>query len=533
MPDEDSQIENQDVRLPAEASFPRYVSRSKCEELLEAHSESDVLDYKKKIAIPSTEAYLDLVKDVAGMSVKGGYILIGVDNDGDLWLDDTEVNERLWDESNIRQQLAKYLPEGVEVNIAIHDFTSRKLVLVHVHPHKDGFVIMKSDGQYSDERNGQNTKFSKGDIFIRHGTSTEKIAQLDIHLIFEKRIEVAREVWREEIFSLMGNSQPVREILPTDSAQRQMGLGGSSTIRTELSWILPLAAFRSVALEAVRNSKFDDLEILFHEISRIAENSLVQESPELSLSDILDRVTIVSALAVIVNNQTAFELSIEALGKVYLRGLDGNGVKRSNTILKAQVVWLEVLKRVYAIGGLIVRKKRWKLLRMLVLQGPVVGEMSWYENWISHGVTEAARANLFYRSEHDGTTREVRLLVMAQEEALGAADLSIDTAAGSDELLDSICQFDVLSCLVFSVSQGLAGDKYLYPNSAEFYPERSQPALDRVVGDSSMRSELGLEDDVELRRVLNSVLDLFDRVAGQRRIFPRQRSGSYLNWLNS
>jgi len=73
----------------------------------------------------------------------------------------------------------------MELSVAIHDFTSRKVILIYVHPHKDGFVIMKTDGQYQDPSGSQRTKFRKGDIYTRHGTSIEFISQTDLNSIFE------------------------------------------------------------------------------------------------------------------------------------------------------------------------------------------------------------------------------------------------------------------------------------------------------------------------------------------------------------
>jgi len=106
---------NPESEIPGPHIDPRYhpyVSRSMCEQLMEASSESATLDYKRKYDLPDKKAYLDLTKDIAGMSVKGGYILIGVENDGTLWLEGTEIDEARWDEADIRQNIQRYLPMG-------------------------------------------------------------------------------------------------------------------------------------------------------------------------------------------------------------------------------------------------------------------------------------------------------------------------------------------------------------------------------------------------------------------------------------
>lgn len=511
-------------------NVPMHVSFSKCKELIEAHSESDVLDYKRKIDLPSQVAYLDLAKDVAGMSVKGGYILVGVDDNGVPWLEDIEINRALWDEANLRQRLARHLPEGVQINVALHTIESRDVILIYVHPHKDGFIIMKADGQYSDENGVVRTKFSKGDIFTRHGTSTEKIVQSDIRMIIDQKVAVARDLWRSEIFGTT-SSGVVNSLAQLDTATNR---AAQPLIALAIpQWQMPVTLFSDSILGCLRNRNSLEIELLLHSITALVELSVTQVTPDLSLSDILDRIIIISSWSVVLNDEATFELSVEALKQVYIRGLDNNGYKRSDTLILPQIIWLEVLKRIYALGGLVVRKRRWRLLRKLVAGGPLLGEMTWFGNWFSHGSTEAARSNLFFSSDPAGNTQEVRLLVMAKLVAELIPELSNDVVLSTDALLDSICQFDILACLVALREIGSLSHQYMYPHSAEFYPERTTPVLDEIVSNREMRSNLGLEDDTELARILKSVLDFSQNIAVTRRIFPHPRSGQYLEWLNS
>ena len=110
--------------------------------------------------------------------------------------------------------------------------------------------------------------------------------------------------------------------------------------------------------------------------------------------------------------------------------------------------------------------------------------------------------------------------LLAIEHAAMRPDLpSVDTSAdggydSSDRLLDSLCQFDILYCLVVTAEGGYHGGAY--PASSAFRQERANPALSLVVSNAEVRRELLPEsDDARVAQVMHEVLETAEKQSMQ------------------
>ena len=148
-------------------------------------------------------------------------------------------------------------------------------------------------------------------------------------------------------------------------------------------------------------------------------------------------------------------------------------------------------------------------------------------------MTEAARSNGFNFVDESGNLRKVSLINLARDVAMEIPAVILDIRSDQEVLLNSICQFDALSCLVAMQSAGANDGRYFYPNSAQFYAERTQPILDSLVADSPMRSALGLGDDFVLKGTLRAYIEAADRELIEFRMFSRNRSGVAIDWLRA
>src|SRR5688572_1657008 len=80
----------------------------KVRELVAFKRESAKLDYKVSLDVSDTKHKVELVKDLMAMAnTAGGYIVVGVDNAGNVAGCDATLADRM-DESVIRSQLAGY-----------------------------------------------------------------------------------------------------------------------------------------------------------------------------------------------------------------------------------------------------------------------------------------------------------------------------------------------------------------------------------------------------------------------------------------
>ena len=145
------------------------LDEAKLRELLRAAHEHEGLDYKRQLDLADGGAVLELVKDIAAFSAAGGYLVIGCDDGGRPSGLVSEEHATLLDESRLRAKVKRYLPEPLTLRTARHELDGNRFVLVYIGQHPDGFVILQDDGQGS---NGH--VFRRGDVFVRHGTASER-----------------------------------------------------------------------------------------------------------------------------------------------------------------------------------------------------------------------------------------------------------------------------------------------------------------------------------------------------------------------
>jgi hypothetical protein len=149
--------------------FEIRLDEAKLRELLRAAHEHEGLDYKRQLDLEDGGAALELVKDIAALSAAGGYLVIGCDDGGRPTGLVTEEHATRLDESRLRAKVKRYLPDPLTLRTACHELEGDRLVLVYVGPHPDGFVILQDDGQ-----GPKGHVFRRGDVFVRHGTASER-----------------------------------------------------------------------------------------------------------------------------------------------------------------------------------------------------------------------------------------------------------------------------------------------------------------------------------------------------------------------
>lgn len=145
------------------------LDEAKLRELLATAHEHEALDYKRQLDLADGGALIDIVKDIAAFSAAGGYIVIGCDDRGRPSGLVTETHSTLFDESRLRAKVRRYLPEPLTLRTARHELEGDRFVVVYIGPHPDGFVIIQNDGQTA-----AGHVFRRGDVFVRHGTASER-----------------------------------------------------------------------------------------------------------------------------------------------------------------------------------------------------------------------------------------------------------------------------------------------------------------------------------------------------------------------
>lgn len=486
------------------------VTAETLEALLAEGAESERLDYKATCDLDNHKALLEITKHLAALLSLGGYILVGVDDQG---RPSGQMNRQLaakFDEANLRQKISRYIEPPFDIQTATHAVQNTHLVLVYVAPHPTSFAVIKQDGHWDEpQKNGKTRQrfvLRQGDVFVRQGTRSVRWQQNDVERVLQRRDDRLREAAREEAVKTM--------VAYREGIQAQQLAAGPTA---GISWNLPLATFTDVITELLRRNDRQPLDLLLVAAPGRTE-AAARAGDESEVVSMLDRLISLAAVAATVRDSALFIETIRALTAVYRLGFTSEGLRRNDADLMPQSLWLHVASRVEALGALLVRLERWQMLRELVLVRPHPRESERYTTWLRHGLTEAARANLFKQEDGkiNGALVALGRNIVHDLPALRPDrpdDATHDSTLNAppppdDALLDSLCQFDALWGLIALVASG--GKKHeFYPSFAAYYLHRAEPALARIVTDERVRTEtLGHLPDHDLRAAIRLMINV-------------------------
>lgn len=471
------------------------LTEEKLRALLAEQHEQSCLDYKVRLDLGDRRETIEIAKDVAAMQSEpsGGYLVIGANDSGDAKSGGmTEQLTKLFDEAAFRAKLNKYLAEPFTVRTATHTIDGHLVVLVYVGPSEHGWCIFAADGEYHDpgKKPSQVAVFRKGDVFVRHGSASERWQDSDRARLVKQIIERHKEAWRiemrHELTSLVDNGLTANKLeqLPASA----------------LTWQLDASGFDQLVTELMRRNDDIPLRQLLMKIPGDAAG--LQDNAD-ELSTLLDRLTSIGGLALQFRRHSWLDQVLIAFVTIYNIGFDNHGYETNRS--ETTSMWLSIIARVYALGGLAVRLKDWPSVRLLADRRPRGESFSHYGSWLRHALTMAARANMLDTDESAGLIARARNIVRA------VAATRPDSSHENDIILDSLCQFDALGCLVVIGERKSFDSGNYYPSFSRYYTQRTAPAFVDIVTDPQMRSALFNEDNRFLADSLVEVLTRAER----------------------
>jgi len=468
------------------------LTEEKLRSLLAEKHEQSCLDYKRSLNLAGNSSgrrdTVELAKDVAAMQSEpaGGYIVIGAEDQGVPVPDLTPELAKQFDEATLRPKLGRYLAEPFTVRCARHDIDGNTVALIYVGPSEHGWCIFQARGEYEDPPGKRTTVFRVGDVFVRHGTSSERWNDSDRQRLIDRVVARHKEAWRAE---MRGELDAM--------ARRDLSAGKLEELPSSaVTWKLDAKGFDKLVTELMRRNDDIPLRKLLLSLPLDADQLRSDESND-ELGTLLDRLTSVGALAIQFGRPEWLDRVLATLVSTYDLGFDSNGYERNS---RSDIsFWIDILARVYGLGALAVRLGDWSAVRKLADRRPRGESFRRYGGWLKHGLTMSLRAEVLETG--------ARLIDRGRDAVRTVAALHPDRQVDDEAILDSLCQFDVLGCLVVIGERGTADSRNFYPSFAGYYSRRTEPAIALLVTDVVMRRELFDGDDRSLADALVAVLE--------------------------
>jgi hypothetical protein len=416
-------------------------------DVLLKHPESEVLDFKRELAL-DRKGIVELAKDLGAMQVRGGHLVIGVAEREGL-PEVVGIPEEQWrdlDEARLRAKVSKYLPEPLDLLVQQHDIDGRRVALVYVGPHPDGFAEFAADGAYEREAGGSVVVFRAGEVFTRRGSSSVRMT--------------AREI---------ADAVTIRNV--TSPALAAPDLSDAANFAATVEQLL-IQEGSSARLKLVIVRGAQELE------------AAVRGGDRPTALRLVDRVTDLVAIAIVEQNDLLLDQALEVL-------IDSYNIPT----VGGEWLWWNITVRIRAAGALAVRLSHWAAIRPLLKQRPVQDRGFW-GNWIRHASVMAARADL---------AAEAKLVDAVAQVAVSLPSLVPDGLTQPSQVRRSVCAWEFLSSLAAVAMQPGDPEDAFFPYFV-YCGQDIWPAADRLVTDVSMRAAIiGSADDQALADALHVV----------------------------
>jgi Putative DNA-binding domain len=464
--------------------------RTDLQKLLEllGEPEENHLDYKERVDLDVNEDKLKFVKDVVTMSNRppGGYVLIGVGDNGKPCMQQGTISDRRrFDGARLGDVVRSYIEAQINIRADIHDHNGYEIVVIFVE-HMGLPVPFCKLGQYQDANGRMQTVFHPGQIWVREGAANVPIRYAhwqDVLSEYAKRI-------RDEASTV---AQTVLQEL-------QSSPGGVAAIQLLMEMDDITFANATAALIEARN------DVRLRQFLRSLKRFVNVNRSLADCQAALDKWAIFSAQALNFERADLAKDAIDALYEAYTELGTGTDLARKR---------LAVVIRIYAIGSLAVRLSAWETVHSLAIRPVATAPFGdWiYASWIPHAQVEASRAGLT-RDDRGGlggylisAARELIVHHPALRPDIGDDEIRpAEELAPDDELLNSLCRFDIVYCFIVA-AEGVGRGGY-YPSSAAFNEDRAQWIALKIVDDQAVRRRLfPNSDDARVADALANVYE--------------------------
>nr|WP_141216262.1 ATP-binding protein [Rhodococcus sp. 06-621-2] len=407
-------------------------------------------------------------------------MLIGTTNEGAPCVPIGTFDLSVFDAANLNNKVRKYTHRDAHLVSQIHDHEGSEIVLIYIPASPSALPVpMAADGQYEDPNGKQKHVFRVGDLPVRGTAQNEPLRYEHWEELLARHDEGIRDETRRNIDALITRLAALQgsggsQLLPLDEELDEAPFVQIVSTHLETPGVIRLKTFLYAAADRATHTTGNDIKPL-------------------------DHITIVVAQAMFHGREDIVEMGIERLEYIY-----------SQTEFNKPRRRLDIVDRVYALGSCAVRLKLWTTVQRLSLGKATRDD---YPSWIREGQVDASNAQLFPQDKGGLMISTARLMIV--EHPGMRPDLSEvyppDTLNQDDALLNSLCRFDVLYCIVVEVRRKPSQAEG-YPASSAFNQIRINPILSMLVQDADVRTELAPgTDDSKWAAGIRKTVDLARR----------------------
>lgn len=306
------------------------------------------------------------------------------------------------------------------------------------------------------------------------------------------------------------------EIEKTDSAKNQ-----ETNQAPRLMWATGAEVFEDLLIRHLcANDKISAIMAL-DEMSRDAACLLASgnANAEENTLQLLNMLALTTATSVRFQERLLFEACVRTAFSIFMSGFDERGgirnTRDSVNPMSSALFWVEMAKRIIAIGGFAVRRGDWGAVRRLALQriddrrSVSFGK---HQYWLRHATREADNSGSIYTT--NARHKQKGPLIAATLELVNSAHyLHPDLPSDDHRLLKSLLGFDLLAALIVTADAGEFSTSFVDPGFIYWDVDEVGPLLARLLRDKEMREELftgGFTDEF-FSRTLRELDNVGDR----------------------
>lgn len=453
------------------------VSKERLIHLIGLDTEYDDLDFKKEWDTQLFHKQKVIITFAAMSSNKnGGYVVVGRSDDGDLCgISEDQLKGNPFDSSRLNKLYEQYTGNN-GIASAVHEIEGKKFAIIYIPRSPEFFSVMLKD---SEKFSSSQHLFKKGDVFIRKGTSCEKWDKIVANEIVEK---IRKEAQTEALDSY---------------AKAFKGVLQSNRISLDSSKFLQFSSEHQFLM--LEDSKEISSILTYGKV--LSSRLFIENQSDLELEE-NRRAFLNIASYLMLNDKKSFCEILEKVANTYQIKFSADSLSLDDSRIA-----LSIAIAMQSLGALAVRTDEFETVRNIVNVPVIIADYYRYSSWLRHAQVMASRNHISVTvirpNEKKSNVVFSPLIHGAIEETKNVTGLrygyrsELEYERGKEKLLDSICSFDFLWCLI-AFTEG--SDSDYFPGFIVFSEDRILLEISMLVKSPLFRKDLLNNDSLDAFR---------------------------------